>query len=39
MLDVVMQRRENGAIDAATASNGLSRSWLNQWMSQTSDFG
>ena len=34
MLQEVMQRRENGAIDAVTASNGLSRNWLGHWMSQ-----
>ena len=34
MLYEVMRWRENGAIDAVTARNGLSRSWLNHWMSQ-----
>ena len=34
MLNEVMRRRENGAIDAVTVFNGLSRSWLNHWMSQ-----
>ena len=34
MVYEVMRRRKNGAIDAITAPNGLSRSWLNHWMSQ-----
>ena len=38
MLDEVMQRRENGAIDGVTAPNGLSRSWLNHWIAQQSAY-